>query len=137
MPKLYIELERCKKGYLYKISSRNLRFGVYDGNQGFIGIREKFSSRYLFTEYHYDQGPPFGTVHPMIEVEQMPKDIELVEYFETIDKITSRPVKFDKSIDAGGQGWYFLDTLQASTEIVPISRENKPLFDYLDRWEKT
>ena len=27
---------------------------------GFIGIREKFGSKYLFMEYHYETGAPFG-----------------------------------------------------------------------------
>ena len=50
----YIPLNECKKGFLYEIHSRNLDFGVFDGNDGFIGIREKFGKRYLFTEYHWE-----------------------------------------------------------------------------------
>lgn len=48
---------------IYRIHSRNLDVGVYDGNEGFIGIREKFGATYLFTEYAWEQGPPFGTVY--------------------------------------------------------------------------
>ena len=57
-----IPLEQCVRGRVYEIRSRNLAVGVYDGKCGFIGIRTKFGSRYLFTEYHWDQGSPHGTV---------------------------------------------------------------------------
>jgi hypothetical protein len=67
----YIPLEECKDGYLYRISSRNLAFGVYRAEaKGFVGIREKFGNEYLFTEFHYDTGAPFGTVFPKKELEQ-------------------------------------------------------------------
>ena len=50
-------MEQCVKGRVYKLWCRNLSIGVYDGKEGFIGIRTKFGSRYLDTEYHWDQGP--------------------------------------------------------------------------------
>jgi hypothetical protein len=43
----YIKKEACKKGRIYLIHSRNLSVGVYDGDGGFIGVREKFGSEYL------------------------------------------------------------------------------------------
>ena len=61
----YFSLNQLQPGMAYKLHSRNLAIGVYDGNEGFIGIREKFGPRYLFTEYHWDQGPPFGTAIPL------------------------------------------------------------------------
>jgi hypothetical protein len=48
---------------IYRIRSRNLDVGVWNETDGFIGIREKFGSTYLFTEYLWEQGPPHGTVH--------------------------------------------------------------------------
>lgn len=78
-----IPMSQCIPRRLYKIGSRNLSFGVYDGNEGFIGIREKWTSKYLFTEYHWDQGPPFGTVHTVIDTGiDLPEDIECIEYVE-------------------------------------------------------
>lgn len=69
----YIPLDQCENGYLYKIQSRNLSFGVYRQEvKGFVGIREKFGSKYLFTEYHWDTGPPLGTVHPITKLEKCP-----------------------------------------------------------------
>ena len=58
-----IPIKDCIPRRVYKIRSRNLRYGVFDGNDGFIGIRTKFGARYLFTEYHWDIGSPFGTVY--------------------------------------------------------------------------
>ena len=62
-----IPIKDCIKGRVYQIRCRNLRYGVYDGNSGFIGIREKFGVRYLFTEYHWDIGAPHGTVSDQID----------------------------------------------------------------------
>ena len=79
---MYIPLEECKHGYLYKINSRNLTFGVFNSGQsntglsnGFIGLRVKFDETYLFTEYHWDTGPPIGTVHPKVELEKCPLEL--------------------------------------------------------------
>jgi len=35
---------------------------VWNGQDGFIGIREKFGNRYLFTELHWDAHSVHGTV---------------------------------------------------------------------------
>ncbi len=68
-----IPLEECKHGYLYKLYSRNLDYGVYNAaKKGFTGIRIKFGSRYLFTEYHWDTGAPYGTAKAVSEVKQCP-----------------------------------------------------------------
>ena len=70
---LRIPLSECKHGGLYRIHSRNLRLGVFkEGVKGFVGIREKFSHLYLFTEFHWDTGPPFGTVNPKEFLEDCP-----------------------------------------------------------------
>lgn len=68
------------KGHLYRIRSRNLSYGVYDGNGGFIGIREKFGALYLFTEYDYDQGAPYGTVRVVEDLGPVPEGVEPVEW---------------------------------------------------------
>lgn len=129
----YIKLADCKRGYLYRINSRNLSLGVYDGNEGFIGIRTKFGDRYLFTEFHYDQGPPYGTVFPIEEIEPVPNEIEIKDCGEIVDRDTRRKVKFDRPVRIGGKGWYFSDTGEASESIYATALENKPLFQYLER----
>jgi hypothetical protein len=82
----HIPLEKCKHGHLYRIHSRNLELGVFnERTKGFVGIREKFWKLYLFTEYHADTGAPFGTVHPLEEIEECPvKNVrELTEKRDT------------------------------------------------------
>lgn len=56
----YIPLDKCIKRGIYRIRSRNLSIGLFDGEKGFIGIRTKFGDRYLFTEYHHDSGLRLG-----------------------------------------------------------------------------
>lgn len=76
----YIPLENCCNRFVYRIHSRNLAVGVYSvERRGFIGIREKFDWRYLFTEYHWDTGPPFGTVRPIRYLCILPAQIDLTE----------------------------------------------------------
>lgn len=62
-------------GTVYRVKSRNLIVAVWTGD-GFIGIREKFNDEFLFKEYAYEDGPPYGTVHPVedlgVTVDSMP-----------------------------------------------------------------
>ena len=61
-----IPMSECEHGYVYRIAARNFRFGVYRAtDKSFIGLREKFFDQYLFAEYHWDTGAPFGTVKPL------------------------------------------------------------------------
>lgn len=88
-----INLSECKKRRVYKLHSRNLSFGVFDGKTGFIGIRTKFGSRFLDTEYHWDTGPPFGTACPEEDTGiDIPEEIILDDFtnrrlFELLEKI--------------------------------------------------
>lgn len=137
----YIPMSQCIKGQLYKIWSRNLDYGVYDGNGGFIGIRTKFGGRFLFTEDHYDKGAPFGTVygHQSLGI-SVPEGITVAEYIEpsTVDHITKRPICFDKPLDQQGRGWYYLDTNEqcpfkdGQQDVCPVTNSNKALFDFID-----
>ena len=129
----YIPLTECKPRHIYRIRSRNLDVGVFDGNIGFIGIRMKFRDRYLFTEDHHDTGAPFGTVMPIEDLGELPADIEAIEYTPTVDSSTGREIAFDEPVDNGGKGWYYLDTGEPKPEEgMPTSSTYKPLFDYLD-----
>ena len=71
-----IPMGKCEQGGIYEVASRNLWLAVFQG-PGFIGVREKFRERYLFTEYHYDIGPPIGTVRPFLHVGVLPDDIPI------------------------------------------------------------
>lgn len=72
-------LTDCTRGTIYRLRSRNLAGGVFNGRDGFIGIREKFGDRYLFTEYHWDTGAPYGTAVPYEAVGSVPDGVEVVE----------------------------------------------------------
>jgi len=127
----YIPLENCVKGRLYKLHSRNLAAGVFDGKRGFIGIREKFDQRYLFTEYHWDS-PAFATAKPIEDLGvDVPEDIPVQESLGSFDQITQRPTAFDKPVADGGRGWYFTDTGEASRDIRSYSKSNEELFKWI------
>lgn len=62
----YISLDDCIHGGLYRVYARNFSLGVYEKEkQGFIGIRHKFKMKFLDLEFHWDTGPPYGTVKPI------------------------------------------------------------------------
>jgi hypothetical protein len=91
-----IPLAELKHGGVYRIRSRNLNVGVFnEQTKGFMGIREKLGDRYLFAEYHWDIGAPFGTVHaleflgmcPLVDIDSHNNTVEgnkaLFDYLET------------------------------------------------------
>jgi hypothetical protein len=128
-----IPLKECRNGFLYEISSLNLLFGVFRSrDSGFIGIREKFGRFYLDTEHHAEIGSPYGSVHPLRELEPMPEGMSLEETLgSTVDWHTNRPIAFDKPVWEGGKGWYYIDTGLSSEGICPIERSNDALFYWL------
>lgn len=77
MKMIYIPLEDCVDRAIYKIKSQNLSVGVFrKESKGFIGIRHKFGDLYLFQEFHYDTGAPFGTVTPEKQIGMLPEGID-------------------------------------------------------------
>lgn len=132
---MHIALADCKARHIYRLRSRNLSIGVFDPEQrGFIGLRVKFDAEYLFTEYHFDTGPPFGTAHPLEDLGELPPNIILAETLGTVDSNTRRPVFFDRPVADGGKGWCFEDTGEASMAISPVSVSNSSLLDLLKQY---
>jgi hypothetical protein len=128
-----IALKDCKHGYLYRIKSRNLSVGVFNkDNSSFIGIREKFGSRYLFSEYHRETGPPHGTVSPTEEIGPLPPGVEISERHEIIDSKTRQPISFDVPKSQGGKGWYFKYNGESDPNIEPVIQENTELLQILE-----
>lgn len=79
-----LPIENCQHGWLYRVYSRNLNLGVYrEEKRGFVGIRHKMGRRYLFTEFHWDIGPPHGTANPLEAICQCPVE-RLDEYFRPV-----------------------------------------------------
>ena len=109
----YIKLEDCKDEYLYRIEARNGYYGIYKkDDKGFIIRRNKFGSIFTFLEYHWDTGPPYGTVHPTKEIEKSPfswnendipqnKIIKYIEKFElpTIEEENKKWEEYQKKIN--------------------------------------
>jgi hypothetical protein len=137
MTKQVIPLALCRYKQLYRLRSRNLSYGVFDGSTGFVGIREKFESRYLFTEYHQDTGPPFGTVRPLEVLEECP----IEDLRETLDSVCGRcnqPTTFVEWTDLDrpegayvGKGRWI-----CCADPFPTAPLNHLLFNWLDEREK-
>ena len=69
----YLKIETLKSEWSYRILARNAHIGIWvPEKKGFIIPRWKFGKNYLFTEFHWDTGPPFGTVKPFFEIERSP-----------------------------------------------------------------
>jgi hypothetical protein len=130
-----IALTDCQQRTVYRIRSRNLLVGVFDGSTGFIGIREKFNSRYLFTEYHWDTGAPFGTVRPLEILGELSADIDLVEGFSQCQNC-GRPVDFDRDRgETADERWQHADG-PADHPARAVHALNRTLFDALERFER-
>ena len=80
----YIPIDKCKDGYLYIIKARNADLGVYvKKEKGFHISRFKFKCNYIFMEYHWDTGEPFGTVKPIKEL----RDLSNVPYERLLKRL--------------------------------------------------
>jgi hypothetical protein len=62
---------------------------------GFLGLRTKFGSVYVFEEYHYDHGAPFGTVIPNEPLpETLPEHIPNTDDLGTICQNCGTPAEY-------------------------------------------
>lgn len=124
----YILLEACVEREVYELHARHLTFGVFDGRDAFIGIREKFGYRFLDSEYHAELNAPHGTAWPTRSVGTIPEYISLKVWTTTIDSVTGRPVAFESDL-----GWYFSMSGESSKEIRPQAVMNDLLFKALEK----
>ena len=134
--------EECLPRGVYEIYSRNLVVGVYRPETGgFIGIREKYGSFYLFEEYHWENGPPYGTVKPFRLITMLPEDIEVKTNMGTLCDKCNKPTEWKADIDKETGAvlsmgkWYYKDT---DEEICgsPVGVSNKKLLDFLKEIEE-
>ena len=103
----FIPLSALIPRAVYRLKSRNLLVGVWDpAKGGFIGVRQKFTSRYLFTEYHWDVSETHGTAQALELLDTViPTDLPLVEYLPTVCSEHASPMEFTTPILHGGDGW--------------------------------
>lgn len=81
----YIPMEDLVPYFYYRIHARNSQFGIWLPDQkGFYIRREKFGDYFGFVEYHWDTGPPFGTVRPFKQLENTPFCAEDFEHGDWI-----------------------------------------------------
>jgi hypothetical protein len=127
-----IPLTECKDRAVYRLRSRSLDFGVFvAATKGFIGIREKFGNKYLFTEYHYDTGPPIGTAKPLelLDFELDPR-IQLKECYDgSFCMWCGNKVRWTGP--PAPAPWEHLDPADC-TDPTPQAWENRPLRYFLD-----
>jgi len=125
-----IALADCKHGFAYKITSRNLTIGVFNADtRGFVGIREKFGSEYLFTEFHFDTGAPHGTASPFLEIEKCPIE-DLRAAFETVCSVCRQHVAFVRNVPEDGYGEWLHNGTRCDNGS-PYAPQNDALFGYL------
>jgi len=72
-----IKLEQLQRGTVYRLQSRNLECGVWNGEDGFIGIRTKFGLRFLDMEIHWGLSKTFGTAQALETMGTIPESISL------------------------------------------------------------
>ena len=73
----YLPISAMQNGIAYAICARNAYVGVWlPARKGFLISRYKFSATpYLFVEYHWDTGEPYGTAKPLRAIESCPLPI--------------------------------------------------------------
>jgi len=136
----HIPIEACRDRHIYRLQSRNLRYGVFcKSRKGFIGIRTKFDSRFLFMEYHYDTGAPYGTVRPIEDVDVIDNPhVRLVESLPaTCLYCGERVDRENRGTDTSPSYNYFHISGDGSCEKpMPCLQRNGPLFNILDKLEE-
>jgi hypothetical protein len=135
-----IPLSECKHGFTYHIHSRNLGIGVFNQEtSGFVGIRRKFDDEFLFQEFHWDIGPPFGTVYPKEEIEKCPVE-DLREYTGSVCGICGKEISRREGVDHSRpmpveKRWRHKEPTDCENT-TPCAKINKALFDYLKKLEE-
>jgi hypothetical protein len=60
-----IKLEQLQRGQVYRLQSRNLECGAWNGKDGFVDIPTKFGRRFLDMEIHWDLSETSGTAQAL------------------------------------------------------------------------
>jgi len=131
-----LKMDALEEGGIYRITARNFFVGAWNGTNGFIGIRQKFSDRYLFTEYHHDYSPHVGTARPWEKVGQVPEGVELIERTPTECSDCGRPAHFERDDPGSPRGHWFHADGSPVCEGGAVTLTYQPLFDVLEPYRK-
>jgi hypothetical protein len=123
--------------HVYRLTARNFFLGAWDAAYGgFLGIREKFGHRYVFTEYFSEPDRSSGTAHAWTDTGVVvPEEIELKEYLGSQCSEHSRPVKFvenEPGISRRGRWMHADDETALDEDDSPMAISNRALFDFLE-----
>lgn len=124
-----IPMEDLEERVLYRIRSRNLVVGIWvPEERGFIGVRNKFGDDYLFTEYHRDADPRYGTVSLMESTGiRLPDEIDVWE-MKSECRTCNQAAAYTKE-----RGWYHVSPPRpgGDHEVDAWWVTNRPLFDWM------
>lgn len=134
----YISLDKCNDRQAYIIKSRNLECGVFKKNSGgFIGLRAKFGEVFLSEEFHYDKGPPYGTVKPLEALHNLlPENVELCRDLGSICMnclVNCEYMPLAQPTELRGKWQHLADTV--CINLRPVIRHNLILFGWLKELE--
>lgn len=135
-PEGLFAMDELEDRRVYIIRSRNLSVGAWRAEtKGFIGVRLKFGSEYLFEEYHYDADPHVGTVSAATPTDVVvPNDMLLAPNLPgSWCKLHDRRARWVPNEELGRFGkWYHMDdgSLLADDDM-PRGKSNHDLFDLL------
>lgn len=93
-----IKLEQLRQGRVYRLQSRNLESGVWNGKDGFVGIRTKFGQRFLDMEIHWDLSETIGTAQALEVLGTIPESISLDISLGTECGHCHKPVNYVKPL---------------------------------------
>jgi hypothetical protein len=128
----YVRVPDLQDRGLYRLYSRNLDLGVWDGKEGFIGIRTKFGERFLFKEIHFDLSQSFGTVRPVEMTDTVPEDIEIVEGFSRCMTCGEADPGFDRERGETWEERAFHLSGRTDHPAKSAHYQNTALFEWLD-----
>lgn len=131
-----IDTDSLVTGGVYEIYCRNLVIGVWNGKDGFVGIREKFGDRFLDSEYPDTEDKryrPYNTVRrigPLIT--EVPSGMELKECLGS------------KCVHCGKKAWWTGPPAPAPwacesgcEDVRSYAVHNNDLFEFLNDVQKT